>query len=89
MYDFYVDKIRDCVKTHLSRITVFSAAKEEKCPSSPDSWCPWQRASAMNTLSSFKHDYDPLPSDVSSAIKPIYEELSKEELLERWVGGFT
>ena len=43
----------------------------------------------MNILSSYKHDYDPLPSEVSSAIKPIYEELSKEELLERCVGGFT
>jgi len=63
--------------------------QHEKCPSGPESWCPWQRASAMNTLSSFKHDYDPLPSDISSAIKPIYEELSKEELLERCVGGFT
>ena len=61
----------------------------DKWPSGPDSWCPCQRASAMNTLSSFKHDYYPLPSDVSSAIKPIYEELSKEELFERCVGGFT
>ncbi|XP_037906116.1 uncharacterized protein LOC119648436 [Hermetia illucens] len=43
----------------------------------------------MNSLSSSKHDHDPLPSDISSAIKPIYEELSKEELLERSVGGFT
>ena len=43
----------------------------------------------MNTLSLYKHDYDPLPSEVSSAIKPIYEDLSKEELLERCVGGFT
>ncbi|GBP42001.1 hypothetical protein EVAR_33805_1 [Eumeta japonica] len=31
-----------------------------------------------------QHDYDPLPSDVSSAIKSIYEELSKEEFLERF-----
>nr|XP_012143883.1 PREDICTED: uncharacterized protein LOC105662864 [Megachile rotundata] len=63
--------------------------QHNKCPNSPDSWCTWQRASTMNTLSSFKHDYNPLPNDVSVAIKPIYEELSKEELLERCIGGFT
>lgn len=63
--------------------------QHDRCPNGSDSWCAWQRASAMNSLSSFKHDYDPLPNDVSSAIKPIYEELSKEELLERCVGGFT
>nr|XP_012148419.1 PREDICTED: uncharacterized protein LOC105663526 [Megachile rotundata] len=63
--------------------------QHNKCPNSPDSWCTWQRASVTNTHSSFKHDYDPLPSDVSAAIKPIYEELSKEKLLEHCIGGFT
>lgn len=59
------------------------------CPKGPDSWCAWQRASATNTLSSFKHDYNPLPDDVLTAIKPIYKDLSKDELLQRCVGGFT
>jgi len=63
--------------------------QHEKYPSGADSWCAWQRASATNVLSSFKHDYVPLPNDVLSAIKPIYEELSKDVLLERCVGGFT
>ncbi|KAI4476080.1 hypothetical protein M0804_013876 [Polistes exclamans] len=47
------------------------------------SWCSWQRVSDTNTFGSFKHDYTPLPSDVLSAMKPIYEDLSKERLLER------
>ncbi|XP_043270679.1 uncharacterized protein [Venturia canescens] len=59
------------------------------CPKGPNSWCAWQRASATNTLSSFKHDYTPIPDDVLTAMKPIYEDLSKDELLERCVGGFT
>lgn len=63
--------------------------QHEKCPSGADSWCAWQRASATNALSSFKHDYVPLPNDVLSAIKLIYEELSKDALLERCVSGFT
>lgn len=75
--------------TYLHYNSTDKKPQHDKCPSGPESWCSWQRASAMNSLSSFQHDYDPLPSDVSSAIKPIYEELSKEELLERCVGGFT
>ena len=59
------------------------------CPKGPDSWCAWQRTSATNTLSLFKHDYTSLPNDVLTAMKPIYEDLSKDELLERCVGGFT
>lgn len=63
--------------------------RHENCPKGPDSWCAWQRASATNTLSSFKHDYTPLPDDVLTAIKPTYEDLSKDELLQQCVGGFT
>ncbi|KYN50315.1 hypothetical protein ALC62_11488 [Cyphomyrmex costatus] len=63
--------------------------QHEKCPGGANSWCAWQRASATNSLSSFKHDYAPLSSDILSSIKPIYENLSKETLLERCLGGFT
>ena len=48
-----------------------------------------QRASASGTLSSFKHQYTPLPDDVLTAMKPIYEDLSKDEFMERCVRGFT
>lgn len=40
-------------------------------------------------MKTFKHSYQSLPFDVLQAIKPIYEDLSKKELLERCVGGFT
>lgn len=59
------------------------------CPTGADSWCAWQRAMANGELTSFTHDYQPLPEDVLSAIKPIYEDLSKDTLLKRCVGGFT
>lgn len=61
----------------------------KKCPSGADSWCEWQKAAAANALDSFKHTYSALPEDVLNAIKPIYEDLSKDALLERCVGGFT
>jgi len=63
--------------------------QHEKCPSGADSWCEWQRAAAENQLQSFKHSYSALPTDVLNAIKPIYEDLSKDALLERCIGGFT
>lgn len=63
--------------------------QHEKCPGGANSWCAWQRASATNSLTSFKHDYVPLSTDILSSIKPIYEDLSKETLLERCLGGFT
>jgi len=60
-----------------------------KCPSGADSWCAWQRALAADDLASFHHDYEPFPNIVVKHIKPIYEELSSDELLERCLGGFT
>jgi len=63
--------------------------QHEKCPIGPESWCCWQRSAAANELSSFKHDYQPLPQDVTKAVHPIYTDLSNEKLLERCIGGFT
>ena len=63
--------------------------KHRKCPPGADSWCSWQRASASGQLASYKHDYKALPIEVLNAIKPIYKDLSSENLLERCVGGFT
>uniref|UniRef100_A0A6P7GDN8 Uncharacterized protein LOC114336144 n=1 Tax=Diabrotica virgifera virgifera TaxID=50390 RepID=A0A6P7GDN8_DIAVI len=63
--------------------------QHEKCPTGEDSWCEWQKTTATNQIKSFKHTYAALPNDVLEAIKPIYEELSKDALLERCIGGFT
>lgn len=85
-----VQNMRDAIwATFFHYTSTDKNPQHDKCPEGPDSWCTWQRASSMNTLSSYKHDYDSLTSEVSSAIRPIYEDLSKEELLERCVGGFT
>jgi len=35
------------------------------------------------------HHKAPLPKEVFKAIKPIYEELSQDELLNRCLGGYT
>lgn len=58
------------------------------CPTGSNSWCAWQRAKAEKKLKYFKHDKI-LHEDVVKAIKPIYEDLSKEELLEKCLSGYT
>lgn len=59
----------------------------EKCPRGEDSWCSWQRAQATGDTS-YK-DKPALSQEVYKAILPIYEELSRDELLTRCLGGFT
>ncbi|XP_044592130.1 uncharacterized protein LOC123270228 [Cotesia glomerata] len=63
--------------------------QHHKCMSGENSWCSYQKALATTGVENFNHDYTPLPQDVIEAIKPIYEDLSKDELLERCLGGFT
>lgn len=40
-------------------------------------------------LSEFKHDYLPLDPEVEKGLKPIYEDLSQHELLDRYKGSNT
>jgi hypothetical protein len=58
------------------------------CPDGEHSWCSWQKANARNTLKKYVHKKK-LPDDVLNAIKPIYIDLSKTDLLERCLGGFN
>lgn len=62
--------------------------EHDNCPIVEDSWCSRQKLRALNTLSSYKQDYQ-LPSpDVAAAMCAIYTDLSNEELLEECIGGF-
>ena len=85
-----VEKMKDAIwATYFHYNSTDESPQHQKCPSGADSWCEWQRAAAENDLESFQHSYTALPSNVLAAIKPIYEDLSKDALLERCVGGFT
>jgi len=48
----------------------------------------WKKARAAGSLDDFYHKA-PLPKEVFKAIKPIYEELSQDELLNRCLGDYT
>jgi len=85
-----VAKMRDAIwATFYHYASTDKKPQHQKCPTGDDSWCEWQRAAAANAVQSFKHSYFTLPDDVIEAIKPIYEDLSKDSLLQRCVGGFT
>lgn len=84
-----VEKMRnDIWATLYHKMSTDEEPQHERCPSGEDSWCSWQRMNAANTLG--EHHHKPLLSqDVFKAIKPIYEDLSSDDLLTRCIGGYT
>ncbi|KYN11085.1 hypothetical protein ALC57_16744, partial [Trachymyrmex cornetzi] len=65
--------------------------QHDLCPVGQDSWCDWQRAAATGKLESYEyvHSYDAFSSEVLEAIRPVYNDLSAEALLQRCVDGFN
>ncbi|XP_071629501.1 uncharacterized protein [Temnothorax longispinosus] len=74
--------------TFYHKCSADDAPQHDHCPAGPDSWCTWQKAKMTGTLAEYKHK-PALHSDVQQAIKPVYEALTNDELLERCVGHFT
>ncbi|XP_076621601.1 uncharacterized protein LOC143342005 [Colletes latitarsis] len=74
--------------TFYHKISTDRNPQHEKCPIGKDSWCSWQKAKAHESLENYTHS-DPISEDVQQAIRPVYEKLSSNELLERCLGGFT
>ncbi|XP_058808181.1 uncharacterized protein LOC131673856 [Phymastichus coffea] len=61
----------------------------ENCPTDTDSWCEWRKAEATDRLASFKHSARLIDEKVEEHIRPIYEELSNDDLMTRCLGGHT
>ncbi len=55
-------------------------------PNKDDTWCKYIRAERDGKD---VHHTNPLPTAVFDVIKPVYERLSKEELLQGCLGGYT
>lgn len=62
--------------------------KHENCPPGENSWCKWRVAEAKNELADFHHE-PALQKSVQEAIRPVYEALSRDDLLQRCTGGNT
>ncbi|CAH0551117.1 unnamed protein product [Brassicogethes aeneus] len=85
-----VEKMKNAIwATYYHYSSTDENPQHEKCRSGEDSWCEWQKAAAADALGSFKHSYTALPTDILEAMRPIYYDLSKDELLQRCLGGFT
>lgn len=52
-------------------------------------WFEWQKARAANSLQTFKHPPRLIDETVETHIRPIYEELSNDDLMTRCLGGHT
>lgn len=63
--------------------------QHQNCPQGPTSWCKWQQAAATGTLEEFHHDKPPFTQQVQEVLRPIYEELSRDDLLRRCLGSET
>lgn len=69
------------------------AAKDDhplhtKCPVGKESWCTYQKAVAAGRADQYKHK-DGLPLDILKLIKPVYERLTEEKMLEKCLHGMT
>ncbi|XP_044586088.1 uncharacterized protein LOC123266122 [Cotesia glomerata] len=89
----HYDSIEDMKSAIMATFYHYGSTDEnpnhDMCPKGEDSWCSYQRAEASGELDTYTQDYSPLPPDVLKAIKPIYDDLSNDNLLSRCVGGFN
>ncbi|XP_018365704.1 PREDICTED: uncharacterized protein LOC108762933 [Trachymyrmex cornetzi] len=77
---------KSIMATYYHLISTDEKPQHEYCPPGEDSWCKWQKGKA--NLDFFEHP-PPLDPTVAKHILPIYEDLSKEELLQRCLGSHT
>ncbi|KAK3926587.1 MTRF1L release factor glutamine methyltransferase [Frankliniella fusca] len=82
-----VESIRNSVwATFYHYRSTDSQPQHHLCPTGDQSWCKFNKAQAMGE--NFCHKTS-LPVAVMDAIKPIYEDLTKSELLKKCVDGMT
>ncbi|XP_044580501.1 uncharacterized protein LOC123262383 [Cotesia glomerata] len=81
------DMKNEILATYFHMISTDDNPQHDKCPKGVDSWCKWNEAKALGTEPP-KHP-TPLHPDVQKAIFPIYQDLSRVDLLERCLGGHT
>lgn len=62
--------------------------RHENCPGGTDSWCKWRVAEGAGKEEECDHP-PPFHSDLQQHLLPIYQDLSKRDLLERYLGGHT
>lgn len=74
--------------TFLHKCSTDETPQHDKCPPGRESWCTWRKAEALGKLKEYHH-LPPLCQKVQDLLRPIYEDLSHDDLLERCLGGNT
>jgi len=86
--DSVVNMRKEIWATLKHNISTNDKPQHDDCPAGSESWCSWQRAKADNDLAN--HNHNPtMDIKVYEAIKPIYDDLSRNDLLQRCLGGYT
>lgn len=62
--------------------------QHDRCPEGADSWCKYNVTKATGKVDEFKHK-PALDESVQDLIRPVYEALTVDDLLERCLGGNT
>lgn len=73
--------------TYYHMILTDDVPKHNDCPTDANIWCKWKKAEALGIEPSAHPN--PLHPDVQKTVLPIYKDLSKDDLLERCLGGHT
>ena len=74
--------------TFYHKISTDRKPQHSNCPAGANSWCDYRKLEAQKKLKGYKHP-PPLADDVQQVLKPIYDDLTKQELLERCLGVHT
>lgn len=84
-----VEKIHSEIwATYYHKISIDEKSQHLFCPENVESWCKWRQHEAAGTLSLFSHP-PALDEDTQQILKPIYEELTQDDLIERCLGFNT
>lgn len=81
------DMKKAIMATFYHMISTDENPRHENCPTGSDSWCQWQQAASLGNEP--EPHPKPLHPDVQKELQPIYEDLSRDDLLIRCLGGHT
>ncbi|EZA54492.1 hypothetical protein X777_05747 [Ooceraea biroi] len=82
-----VQDMKRAIKATLDHLTSTDKnPKHKNCPPGNESWCKWRKAEAAGKTQEYEHP-PPLNPEIVKHILPIYEDLSKDDLLTRCLGG--
>lgn len=84
--DSVEDMQRNVMATYWHMVSIDENPKHENCPAGEDSWCKFRVAESRGL--EYTHP-PPLDATVAKYIFPIFEDLSRKDLLERCLGGHT